>query len=148
MYFTPHSSTHCAIPPTAHRAALAHCTDPRTPFPTAGDEGGTRGELAFTEISGAIAFIVGKLGRAPEGARVTFELSGPLARTIHVEVDGRAAVVPALSGPATSTIAMDSRLFTRLATGRTKAADHASEIDLGGDGDVGKRIVDNLAFTI
>ncbi|PTR22946.1 uncharacterized protein (TIGR03083 family) [Rhodococcus sp. OK519] len=114
----------------------------------AGDEGGARGELAFAEISGAIAFIVGKLGRAPEGARVTFELSGPLARTIHVEVDGRAAVVSALSGPATSTIAMDSRLFTRLATGRTKAADHASEIDLGGDGDVGKRIVDNLAFTI
>lgn len=114
----------------------------------AGDEGGSRGELAFAEIAGALAFIVGKLGGAPEGARVTFELSGPLARTIHVEVDGRAAVVPALSGPATSTIGMDSRLFTRLATGRTKAADHASEIDLGGDGGVGKRIVDNLAFTI
>ncbi|CAM3064719.1 maleylpyruvate isomerase family mycothiol-dependent enzyme [Prescottella defluvii] len=113
-----------------------------------GDEGGSRGELAFTEIAGALGFIVGKLGHAPDGARVTFELSGPLARAIHVEVDGRAAVVPQLSGPATSTIAMDSRLFTRVATGRTTAAEHVSEFGLGGDTEVGRRIVDNLAFTI
>jgi uncharacterized protein (TIGR03083 family) len=114
----------------------------------AGDEGGSRGNLAFMEIENALGFIVGKLGRAPEGARVTFELSGPLARTIHVEMDGRAAVVPTLSGPATSTIAMDSRLFTRLACGRTKAAEHVAEFELGGDVEVGRRIVDNLTFTI
>lgn len=114
----------------------------------AGDEGGTRGELAFAEIAGALGFIVGKLGGAPEGARVTFELSGPLARTIHVEVDGRAAVVPQLSAPATSTIAMGSPLFTRLATGRTTAAEHTSEFELGGDAEVGRRIVDHLAFTV
>ncbi|QBJ97907.1 maleylpyruvate isomerase family mycothiol-dependent enzyme [Rhodococcus sp. ABRD24] len=114
----------------------------------AGDEGGARGELAFGEIAGALGFIVGKLGRAPEGARVTFELSGPLARTMHVAVDGRAAVVPELAGPATSTIAMDSRLFTRLATGRVTAAEHTAEFELGGDVEVGRRIVDNLAYTI
>jgi len=114
----------------------------------AGDEGGSRGDLAFQEIAGALGFIVGKLGHAPDGARVTFELSGPLARTLHVEVDGRAAVVPALSGPATSTIAMDSRLFTRLACGRTVAADHVSEFELGGDTEVGRRILDHLAYTV
>lgn len=113
-----------------------------------GDEGGSRGDLAFEEITAALGFVVGKLGHAPDGARVTFELSGPLARSIHVEVDGRAAVVPQLSGPATSTVAMDSRLFTRLAGGRTTAAEHASEFELGGDTEVGRRIVDHLAFTI
>lgn len=113
-----------------------------------GDEGGSRGNLAFAEVAGALGFIVGKLGHAPAGARVTFELSGPLARQLHVEVDGRAAVVPELSGPATSTIAMDSRLFTRLAGGRTTAAEHAAEFGLGGDTEVGRRIVDHLAFTI
>ncbi|RVW05973.1 maleylpyruvate isomerase family mycothiol-dependent enzyme [Rhodococcus spongiicola] len=114
----------------------------------AGDEGGKRGNVAIGEIEGALGFIVGKLGRAPEGARVTLELSGPLARTIHVEVDGRAAVVPQLSGPATVKIAMDSRLFARLAGGRTTAAEHVSEFELDGDVEVGRRIVDNLAFTI
>lgn len=114
----------------------------------AGDEGGSRGNLAFAEIEGALGFIVGKLGHAPDGARVNLELSGPLARTIHVEVDGRAAVVPQLSGPATSTIAMDSRLFTRLAGGRTTAAEHVPEFELGGDTEVGRRIVDHLTFTI
>ncbi|MDH6680612.1 uncharacterized protein (TIGR03083 family) [Rhodococcus sp. LBL1] len=126
-----------------------HEHDIRDALPApAGDEGGSRGNLAFMEIEGALGFIVGKQGRAPEGARVTFELSGPLARTIHVEMDGRAAVVPQLSGPATSTIAMDSRLFTRLACGRTWAEEHRSEIELGGDVAVGKRIVDNFAFTV
>ena len=43
---------------------------------------------------------------------------------------------------------LDSRLFTRLAGGRTTAADHRDEIALSGDTDAGKRIVDNLAFTI
>ncbi|MBM4477336.1 maleylpyruvate isomerase family mycothiol-dependent enzyme [Rhodococcus hoagii] len=33
----------------------------------AGDEGGSRGNLAFQEIAGALGFVVGKLGHAPEG---------------------------------------------------------------------------------
>ncbi|MDH6284077.1 maleylpyruvate isomerase family mycothiol-dependent enzyme [Prescottella agglutinans] len=113
-----------------------------------GDEGGSRGDLAFMEIEGVLGFIVGTLGRAPEGARVTFELSGPLARTIHVEVDGQAAVVPQLSGQSTSTIAMDSRLFTRLTGGRMTAAENESEFQLGGDVEVARRIVDNLTYAI
>jgi len=111
-------------------------------------EGGPRAELAVTEIFGAVPFIVGKRGKAPEGSRITIELSGPLARTLHVEVQGRAAVVPELSGPATSTLAMDSGLFVRLAGGRVHAADRIDEISLGGDVEVARRIVDNLAFTI
>ncbi|WP_137725561.1 maleylpyruvate isomerase family mycothiol-dependent enzyme [Prescottella subtropica] len=114
----------------------------------AGDEGSSRGALAFAEIEGALGYIVGRLGRAPDGARVTFELSGPLARTLHIEVSGRATVVPQLSGAATSTIGMDSRLLTRLTGGRTTAAEHAGEIEFGGDEAVGRRIVEHLAFTI
>ncbi|WP_305094551.1 maleylpyruvate isomerase family mycothiol-dependent enzyme [Prescottella sp. R16] len=114
----------------------------------AGDEGGARGALAFAEIEGALGYIVGRLGRAPDGARISCALSGPLERTLHIEVSGRAAVVPQLPGPATSTIAMDSRLFTRLATGRTTAAEHAGAIEFGGDEAVGRRIVEHLAFTI
>ncbi|NCL74913.1 maleylpyruvate isomerase family mycothiol-dependent enzyme [Rhodococcus sp. YH1] len=125
-----------------------HELDLRDALGVPGDEGGARAELAAAEIFGALAFVVGKRGKAPDGARITFELSGPLARTLHVEVDGRAAVVPALSGQATSIVAMDSRLFVRLAGGRTHAFDRLDEITLGGDTTVGRRIVDHLAFTI
>ncbi|AUM15811.1 MULTISPECIES: maleylpyruvate isomerase family mycothiol-dependent enzyme [Rhodococcus] len=125
-----------------------HELDLRDALGVPGDEGGARAELASAEIFGALAFAVGKLGKAPAGSRITFELSGPLARTVHVEVDGRAAVVPALSGPATSTVAMDSRLFVRLAGGRVHAFERLDEIALGGDTTVGRRIVDNLAFVI
>ncbi len=113
-----------------------------------GSEGGPRAELGSAEVFGAVPFIVGKRGKAPEGARITIELSGPLARTVHIEVHGRATEVPALSEPATTTIAMDSGLFVRLAGGRVRAEDRIDEITLGGDTEVGRRIVDNLAFTI
>jgi len=125
-----------------------HELDIRDALGIPGDEGGPRAELAFAEIVGSLAYVVGKLGKAPDGSRITFELTGPLARTLHVEVHGRAALVPALSGEATSTITLDSGLFARLAGGRVRAFDHLDEITLGGDTTVGRRIVDNLAFTI
>lgn len=125
-----------------------HELDLRDALGTPGDEGGPRGHLGSAEIFGAVPFVVGKLGKAPEGSRITLTLSGPLARTLHIEVHGRAAAVPELSGPATTTIAMDSGLFVRLAGGRVRAFDRLDEIDLGGDTAVGHRIVENLAFTI
>ncbi|MCQ4122016.1 maleylpyruvate isomerase family mycothiol-dependent enzyme [Rhodococcus tibetensis] len=125
-----------------------HELDLREALGVAGNEGGTRGETAFEEIAGAVAFLVGKRGKAPEGSRITFELTGPLAREIHVAVDGRAAVVDELPSAATTTITLDSRLFTRLAGGRVKAADHRDAVSISGDTAVGKQIVDNLAFTI
>jgi uncharacterized protein (TIGR03083 family) len=115
---------------------------------TVGSEGGARAELGSAEIFGAVPFVVGKRGKAPEGSSITLELTGPLARTIHLEVAGRASTVPSLSGPATSTITMDSALFVRLAGGRVSGVDKLGEVTLGGDTEVGRRIVENLAFTI
>ena len=113
-----------------------------------GEEGGWRAETAFREITSALGFVVGKRGKAPEGARITFELEGPLARSLHVSVDARATLVPELDGPATTTISMSSPLFTRIAGGRVHASDHRTDISLRGDTTVGTRVVDNLAFTI
>lgn len=125
-----------------------HELDIRDAVGTPGNEGGPRAELATTEIFGALPFVVGKLGKAPEGSRITVDLTGPLARTVHIEVDGRARVVEELSSPATAFIGMDSGLFVRLAGGRVRAADHLDGIVLAGDTEVARRIVDHLAFTI
>ena len=97
------------------------------------------------EIVRALGFIVGKKAAAPEGSSVTFELTGPVVRTVHVAVDGRAAVVDRLPGAATATVALGSRLFTRLACGRVDPAQKLAEVHFAGDTDLGRRVVDQPA---
>jgi Mycothiol maleylpyruvate isomerase N-terminal domain len=75
------------------------------------------------------------------------ELTGPLARTIRVLVDGRARVVDDFAGEQpTATIRLDGVLFTRLAGGRADAS--AGGVELGGDQEVATRIVEHLNYTI
>ena len=107
---------------------------------------GPAGQLALDEIAATMGYVVGKLGKAPEGSRVAIELTGPLTRTIRVAVDGRAQVVDDFGGSdPTSTIRLDGLLFTRLAGGRT---DDATGVELSGDAEVGARIVERLNFVI
>lgn len=105
-------------------------------------------ETALDELMTAIGFLVGKRGKAPDGAGVTFELTGQAPRMVHVLVDGRAKQVPGLTDPATVTIRLDVGLFARLGGGRTRAAEHRDAIALDGDAELGERIVDNLTYTI
>jgi len=125
-----------------------HEHDIRDVLGAPGDEGGARGELSFAEIDGAISYLVGKKGKAPDGSRVQIELTGPLPRTIRIAVDGRAKRVDAFDTEPTTTITLDSRLFVRLTGGRTPAEAHVGEIAVAGDTAVGERIVHHLAFTI
>ena len=102
--------------------------------------------LAVDEIAATMGYVVGKLGKAPEGSRVAVELTGPLARTIRVAVDGRAQVVDDFDGSdATSTLSVDGLLFTRLAGGRS---DNSAGVELRGDTEAGSRIVEHLNFVI
>jgi uncharacterized protein (TIGR03083 family) len=113
----------------------------------AADPAGPAAQLALDEMTTSMGFVVGKLGGAPEGSRVAIELTGPLARTINVAVEGRAQVVDDFGGQEpTATITLDGLLFTRLAGGRT-AVDHGV-ITYGGDEAVGKRIVERLNYVI
>ncbi len=102
--------------------------------------------LALDEMAASMGFVVGKLGKAPDGSRVRLELTGPLARTINVSVDGRAKVVEEFDGEPTATVEVDGLLFTRLAGGRT-AVDHDA-ISYGGDEAVAKQVVEHLNYVI
>jgi uncharacterized protein (TIGR03083 family) len=107
---------------------------------------GLAGRLALDEIAATMGYVVGKLGQAPGGSRVAIELTGPLTRTIRVDVDGRAQVVDDFGGSdPTSTIRLDGLLFTRLAGGRT---DDATGVEFSGDTEVGARIVERWNFVI
>ncbi|MCV7401600.1 maleylpyruvate isomerase family mycothiol-dependent enzyme [Mycobacterium fragae] len=101
--------------------------------------------LALDEMATSMGYVVGKLGKAPGGSRVAIELTGPLARTIRVAVDGRAQVVDDFGGrEPTATIRLDGLLFTRLAGGRVDSV----PVELSGDEQVGTRIVEHLNFVM
>lgn len=105
--------------------------------------------LALDEMETALGFVVGKRAGAPDGTAVTFALTGPAGRDIHVVVDGRAAVVPSLDRPADVTLTTDVHTFTRLAGGRTRWAETDDDrVAIDGDRVLGVRLLENLAFTI
>lgn len=113
------------------------------------DLAGVTAQQALDEMAASMGFVVGKRGKAPEGARVALELTGPLQRTIRVAVDGRAAVVDDFGGAEpTVTIRVDGWQFTRLCGGRPLSASRPAAVEVLGDEQVGRRIVDNLSYVI
>ena len=96
-----------------------------------------------------MGFVVGKLGGAPDGSRVSIELTGPMGRTINVAVEGRGKHVDDFGDEdPTATIRLDALLFTRLAGRNTPLAQHADAIGYGGDEAVGRRVVEHLNYVI
>lgn len=105
--------------------------------------------LALDELNSSMGFVVGKKGRAPEGARVLIALTGPLSRSFRVAVDGRAAVVDDFGdAEPTITITLDGRQFARLCGGRPTMPDASQHIEYDGEIEAGNRIVKNLAYVI
>jgi uncharacterized protein (TIGR03083 family) len=105
--------------------------------------------LAVDEIAATMGYVVGKLAKAPDGSRVQFDLTGPLARTVRVSVDGRAAVVDDFGDQEpTATIRLDGLQFTRLTGGRPMCPARAQDIQLDGDRKVATQIVEHLNFVI
>ena len=114
-------------------------------LPTA-ELAGPAARLTLDEMATSMGFVVGKLGKAPDGSRVAIELTGPLARTIRVVVDGRASWW---------TTSADNNRRPRF--GRTACCspgwpadepDAAGGVELSGDQEVAARIVEHLNYTI
>jgi len=123
-----------------------HEQDMRTAVGKPGHGDGQAAEQSIDEIEGALGYIVGKRGGAPDGSRVTFELTGPVHRTLHVAIEGRGQIVDALNGPADVTLRLRSDIFAALACGRADAA--AAVIEIEGNQELGRQIATHLAFTI
>lgn len=118
--------------------------------PSDDDLAGPGASLAVDEIAATMGYVVGKLAKAPHGSRIQFDLTGPLARTIRVSVDGRAAVVDDFGGDQepTATIRLDGLQFTRLAGGRPMCPARPQDIEFDGDRKVAAQIVERLNFVI
>jgi uncharacterized protein (TIGR03083 family) len=126
-----------------------HEQDIREGLGRPGHESGPCARASVDEVARNMGFIVGKKAAAPVGTSVTFELTGPVRRSIHVLVGKRAEVVDELAEPATATISMSSILFMRLAGGRSaNLSSRHGGIDFSGDLELAQRVVTNLAFTL
>jgi uncharacterized protein (TIGR03083 family) len=123
-----------------------HEQDIRSAVGRPGHGAGPAAEQAIDEIERALGYVIGKRAGAPDASSVTIDLIGPVFRSIHVVVDGRAAVVAALPETADVTIRLGSDTFAALACGRVDPAEVAVAIE--GDEELGLRIATNLAFTI
>lgn len=118
--------------------------------PSSDDElSGDAARLSLDEIAATLGFVVGKLAQAPDGTRVQFDLTGRLARSVRVSVDGRARVVDDFGGrEPTAIIRVNALQFTRLAGGRPMCPLRPQHIDLAGDKDLAAQIVEKLNFVI
>ncbi len=126
-----------------------HERDITTPLGRTTDDAGLGAQIALAEVAGSLGYIVGKKVGLPDGKSITFDLTGPLTRQLHVAVDGRAKAVDHLNNPDV-TVVTDSTTFIQLACGRI---DPQAQIDSGaitwtGDGELGDRAARNLRFTM
>ena len=122
-----------------------HEQDVREAVGRPGHDAGAAVEAALDEMTAALGFVVGKRAGAPQGTSVRFELMGPAARVLDVEVGDRARVVDALAGPPTAMLSMPALLFTRLCGGR--GAD-AGRVEVSGDRALGARVAESMGFMI
>jgi uncharacterized protein (TIGR03083 family) len=122
-----------------------HEQDIRQAIGRPGHEDGQAPQAALDEMTAALGYVVGKRAGATSGNRVRFELTGPMARRVDVEVGDRARVVDALTGDPTVTLTLPAHLFTRLCGGR--GTDRAA-VEVDGDIGLGQAIVTHLGFMI
>lgn len=129
-----------------------HEQDIRDALRRPGHESGPVAEQSIDEIVRAAGFIVGKKAGAPAGSAVRFELTGPVSRRVDVDVADRARVVDALEGDPTVVISLSSHAYARLSCGRVPPEEvldgGLGGVTFEGDAELGRRVVENLAFTI
>jgi uncharacterized protein (TIGR03083 family) len=126
-----------------------HEQDVRRPLGRPGHESGPAAEIALDEVHRSLTYIVGKKVGLPDGMSISFTVSGPLERSMHVAVDGRAGLVDGLESPDVS-VSADSTTFVLLACGRIdpEAEIAAGTISWSGDDQWGAQAARNLRFTM
>lgn len=106
-------------------------------------------ELVLDEVAAGLGYSVGKKAAMPEGARVRIEVTGPVRRTLDYAVSRRAELVDRLDGEPTVRLGVGAMLLLRLTGGRVDPSAHIdTDVELGGDQALARRLASNLANTI
>jgi uncharacterized protein (TIGR03083 family) len=125
-----------------------HEQDIREAVGRPGNVDGAAAQEALDEVARMLGYVVAKRAGAPQGSAVTFVLEGPIRRELHVVVDGRARVAAELDREPDVTIRLASDLFMRLAGGRVAATQVLDRVQLEGDTELARTILDRLGYVI
>lgn len=127
-----------------------HEQDVRRALGLPGNVTGPVAEHAMRRCEMAMGYVVGKKAAAPNGSSVTFEITGPISRTIPVVVDGRAAVVDSAPADPTVTIRMAAETFWCLGGGRWDPDQVLADgkVEIIGDRQLGETVVRSMNFMI
>jgi uncharacterized protein (TIGR03083 family) len=104
-------------------------------------------EVAMGRLSGGFGFVVGKRVGPPDGTTVVVRVTGPLARTLAVEMkDGRARPIEPPASP-TLAVDIDAESFACLAAGRWVGGRVLAEgrATITGDEELGHQLLANFA---
>ena len=123
-----------------HEQDMRHAVDKPGGYDT------SAAQVVFDRFVAGLGFVVGKRAEAPEGSGITFVIDGPIARTLTVTVkDGRASVAEdEVTQIANAILRMSTETFVALLAGRDGAKDG---VQIDGDEELARRIVDNAAVT-
>jgi uncharacterized protein (TIGR03083 family) len=126
-----------------------HEQDMRRPLGQPGHESGPAAETALDEVQASLGYIVGKKIGLPDGRVITFDLTGPVERQMHVAVEGRATPKESLDSTDV-VVTADSTTFALLACGRIdpQGAIDDGSISWSGDDEWGETAARNLRFTM
>jgi hypothetical protein len=104
----------------------------------------------------SLPFVLGKKVGAPAGTTVVLEVTGapggaqagaqPQVLAAGVGADGRGAAIDQLSTEPTSRLVLDFETWMLLAGGRR--AQEELEVELHGDTDLARKVLDNLGVTL
>jgi uncharacterized protein (TIGR03083 family) len=125
-----------------------HEQDARMALARPGHLRGPALEVTLDELGASLGFVVGKRAGAPDGSAVRIEVTGPTERTFDVVVDGRAALVEDLDRDPDVTLRVPLPVFIALAAGREGADPADPTIAVNGDEALGRRVLENLGYTI
>jgi uncharacterized protein (TIGR03083 family) len=105
---------------------------------------------SIQKVNGALGYIVGKKAGAPDGTTVVFDITGSLPMILPVFVDGRARLLDREPSERDVTIHLDTETYNALGCGRwgSQQALDAGRVRIEGDQDLGRKVLDSMAFTI
>ena len=127
----------------------AHEQDIRVPLGLPGHFSGLAARRSLDEAHLVLGYMVGKRAAAPQGSSVSIHVTGPMARSMHAVVDGRAQVVTELARP-TAEVTTDFPTFMLLCCGRIDPSGPLADgrVQLAGDRELAERVARNLSFTL
>lgn len=126
-----------------------HEQDVRLAIEKKGGRGGRGEEITLRRVRDSLGYVMGRKVVPQEGAKVFFDVSGPLPLSLNVAmVDGRGVVQEGEPRDPTATVALPADVFWRLGCGRIRALDAVSSGDVGisGDAQLAKKLLAEMAF--